>query len=394
MSTVSRASALGYGQESIARAVYEQLCRLHYGGTHSAQADTTIRLAAKLAELTPGNLTSTFFVGSGTEANEAAFKLARAYHRARASKPRAFKIMSRWQGYHGAAGGPAAASDWLGMRTPSEPGVPGFYQVPAPTCFRCPFGLEFPSCDVLCADFLAREIERQDPELVAAFIFEPVMQADGVQIPPPGYLRRVKDICERYEVLFIADEIVTGFGRVGEWFALDHWKLEPDIMTMAKALTAGYIPLGAAITTEAIRDSIPSFPDIHTYGGHPAAAVAALSAISIYEEQNLIARSRELGEHLLESLRRLDQLDVVGEVRGLGMWAAIDFVSDADTRRPLPLDVLQAIKRRAEQLGVLVGHNGTSLEVAPPYVISVEELDEGLRRLEQAIVEVTSSPVS
>jgi adenosylmethionine-8-amino-7-oxononanoate aminotransferase len=388
MSTVSRASSLGYGEERIASAVYEQLQRLHYGGTAHSQADVTIELAERIAELAPGSLKATVFVGSGSEANEAAFKLARFYHQAKGQKPRAYKVISRWNDYHGAAGGATAASDWLGVRRPVEPGVPGFSHIPSPNSYRCPFGIDPADYGVMCADYLEQQIIHEGPELVSAFILEPIAQADGVMLPPPGYLQRVREICTRYDVIFIADEVITGFGRTGEWFSVDHWDIEPDIMTMAKALTAGYVPLGATIASAEIQDAIDSYPDIHTYGGHPAAAAAALTAISIYESEGLLQRAAEEGAHALETLRELEDLDAVGQVRGLGLWAAVDFTSDPETREPLPPEKLKAIVARTRELGVLVSNNGTAIEIAPPLVISREDLDEGLARFSQAIREV------
>jgi adenosylmethionine-8-amino-7-oxononanoate aminotransferase len=392
MSTVSRASSLGYGEERIARAVYDQLRRLHYGGTAHSQADVTIELAERIAALAPGDLTASVFVGSGSEANEAAFKLARFYHHARGTKPRAYKVIARWNDYHGAAGGATAASDWLGVRRPVEPGVPGFSRIPSPISYRCPFGYDHDGCSgecgLRCADYLEQQILHEGPELVSAFILEPIAQADGVQIPPPGYLQRVKEICERYDVVFIADEVITGFGRTGEWFSVNHWDVEPDIMTMAKALTAGYIPLGATIASKAIRDALHGYPDIHTYGGHPAAAVAALTAIEIYESEGLPARAAREGAHVLETLRELEHLDAVGEVRGLGLWAAVDFTADPTTREPLPAQTLKAIVSRTRELGVLVSNNGAAIEVAPPLIISREDLDEGLGRFAQAVREI------
>jgi adenosylmethionine-8-amino-7-oxononanoate aminotransferase len=379
MSTVSRASALGYGQERIARAVYEQLTRLHYGGTAHSQADVTIELAQRIAELAPGDLTASVFVGSGSEANEVAFKLAQFYHHARGDKPRAFKVISRWNDYHGASGSAMAASDWLGVRRPLEPGVPGFSRIPSPTTSPNPFGLDGEAWGIACADYLEQQIIHEGPELVSSFILEPIAQADGVQIPPPGYLRRVKEICERYDVVFIADEVITGFGRTGRWFSVDHWDIEPDIMTMAKALTAGYVPLGATIASARIRDAVPAFHDIHTYGGHPAAAVAALTAISIYEEEGLVARAATEGAHLLETLRGLEDLEAVAGVRGLGLWAAVELT--------LPHAEMQAIVRRTRELGVLVSQNGRAIEVAPPLVIERDDLDEGVGRLVQAVRE-------
>jgi putrescine aminotransferase len=388
-SSWTRASSLGYGNEEIARAVYEQLLQLHYAGTVAHQVDTTIRLAAKLAELAPGRLSTTFFVsGSGSEANEAAFKLARQYQQQR-NKPRAYKIISRWNGYHGAAGGAQAANDWLGTRGPSEPATPpGFSHIPAPTCYRCPFGMEYPSCNMLCADYLEHQIQHESPDLVAAFIAEPVMQANGAQPAPPEYFPRIREICDKYEVMFIADEVITGFGRTGEWFAMNHWNTEPDLMTMAKSMTAGYIPLGAVTTSKDVWDALPGFPHVHTYDGHPAATAASLAAIDIYERDNLIQRSKETGEYLLDALRGLEDLPIIGQVRGLGMWVAVDFTADKATKAPFTDDTVRAIALRARELGVIVGPNGTAIEMAPALNISRQDLDTAIELLERAIRDV------
>ena len=255
MSSSTRASALGYGDQRMASAINSQLLTLHYAGTGSIAALPTVKLAERLAGLAPDDLTTTVFTGSGSEANEAAIKLAKLYQQER-GKPRAFKVISRWYDYHGSIGGAQEASDWLGVRGPSEPGLPGFSRIPAPTCRQCPFSLEFPSCNLRCADFLADHIEHEGSDLVSAFLIEPIPQANGIQIPPPGYLQRVFEICRRYEVLFIADEVITGFGRTGEWFGVQHWDIEPDIMTVAKAITAGYLPLAATIFGADMRDAL------------------------------------------------------------------------------------------------------------------------------------------
>jgi putrescine---pyruvate transaminase len=389
-SSWTRASSLGYGNEEIARAVYDQLVELHYAGTVAHQVDTTIELAAKLSDLAPGRLATTFFVsGSGSEANEAAFKLARQYHHVRGTKPRAYKIISRWNGYHGAAGGAQAANDWLGTRSPSEPAVPpGFSHIPAPTCYRCPFGMEYPSCNMLCADYLEHQIQHEDPDLVAAFIAEPVMQANGAQPAPPEYFPRIREICSKYEVLFIADEVITGFGRTGEWFAMNHWEVEPDLMTMAKSMTAGYIPLGGVMARKDIWEELPGFPHVHTYNGHPAATAASLAAINIYERENLIDRAKEMGAYLLESLKRLETLPIVGQVRGLGMWVAVDFTSDKTTKAAFTDDTVRAIALRARELGLIVGPNGTAIEMAPALNIARSQLDDAVSILERAIHDV------
>ena len=333
-SGITRASSLGYGNTEIADAVHAQLRKLHYAGTAEYQADVVFELAEKLAELTPGDLGPCYFTESGTASNEAAFKLARFYQQA-TGKPRAYKVISRWNAYHGAIGTPMAVSDWLGVRLPGEPNTPGVSFVPGPTCYRSGSGVGEPPLTTQYLDALEQQIIHEGPELVSAVIAEPVMQANGVQVPPAEYFPGVREICDRHEVIFIADEVITGFGRTGKWFAIEHWGVQPDMITMAKALTAGYMPAGAAIVREEIWDALAVFPDVHTFGGHAAAAVAALTAIGIYEREGLIERAREVGEQMLALMRPLEEHEVVGEVRGLGMWAAVDFTSDPETRAPL-----------------------------------------------------------
>ncbi len=294
-------------------------------------------------------------------------------------------MISRWNAYHGAIGTPQAASDWLGVRLPADPGVPGVSFVPGPTCYRAPSGVGEPPLTSYYIDLLEQQILHEGPELVAAIIAEPVMQANGVQVPPADYFPAVREICSRYGVLFIADEVITGFGRTGKWFAIEHWGVEPDMITMAKALTAGYMPLGAAIVREDIWGALPAFPDVHTFGGHAAAGVAALTAIEIYEREGLVERAREVGEQMLGLLRGLEQHDVVGEVRGLGMWAAVDFTIDPETRAPLDPDQVHAIVVRARELGLIVTQNGAAIEFAPRLDVPLEELEEGVDILDHVV---------
>jgi putrescine---pyruvate transaminase len=385
MSTPTRAQALGYDRTEIAAAMYRQLERLPYAGTAWQAADVTIELAAKLAEMAPGHLVATAFSGSGSEANESAFKIARSHHHAGAAKPRAYKVISRWGAYHGSTGTALACSDLLDVRHAGEPGVPGVSHIPAPTCYRCPFGLEYPSCGVKCADYLEQEIQHQGPELVSAFIAEPVMQANGVQVPPAEYLPRVQEICHQYGVLFVVDEVITGFGRTGAWFASQHWDLEPDVMTLAKAITAGYAPLGATVISTELRESLARLADVHTFGGHATSCAAALEAIRIYDQEQLPERARTLGSELLERLKELERFDIVGQVRGIGMWLAVDFTADPATRAPLDKDALVSIMTNARKRGVITSRNGTAIEMAPPLTIDRDEALEGIARFEQAV---------
>jgi len=388
MSTHTRANSLGYANEEIAKAIYDQLLRLHYAGTTANIAPPTIQLATKIASLAPGRLERVYFVNDGSEAVESALKIAKQYHQNRGNKPRAYKIISRWNAYHGATMGALGATDWLGTRHIAEPGVPGYSHIPAPMCYRCPFKLEYPDCNMLCVQYLELQIQHEGPDFVAAFIAEPIMQANGVQIPPPEYFPMVRDICKKYEVLFIGDEIITGFGRTGEWFALNHWDVEPDIMTVAKAMTAGYFPMGAAITTDEIAKTLPAFMHVQTYNGHPAGAAAALANIGLYERDGLIQRGKELGKYALDQLKSLEEHPIIGEVRGLGMWMAVDFTADKQTRAAFTDDTVRAIAERARVLGLLVGAIGTAIEIAPSLNCKKEELDEMVRVLGQAIREV------
>ena len=384
-SGITRASALGHGNAAMVSAVSEQVAKLHYGGQVDFQADVVFELAAKLAALTPDALGATYFTTGGTTANEAAFKLARLYQRESGAKPRAYKIISRWNGYHGAVGTPMAASDWLGVRPPAEPGTPGVSLVAGPTCYRSPLRAGGPPGAQLYLSLLEQQIVHEGPELVAAFIAEPIMQADGVQIPPPEYLPGVREICSRYEVLLIADEVITGFGRTGGWFAVNHWDVQPDMITMAKALTAGYMPLGAVTARDDIWAALPAFPDVNTFGGHPVAAAAALAAIGVYEREGLVERARDSGKELLTMLSSLERHDVVGEVRGLGLWAAIDFTSDPASRAPLDWQSVRDFVLQARADGVIVGQNGSAIELAPRLDAPLAEMQHGVDVLDRAI---------
>ncbi len=385
MSSLTRASTLGYSRAEVIAAMTEQLGRLPYAGTAGQAADTSVRLAAELARRTPGDLTAAAFSGSGTEANDTAFKIARAYHQAN-GKPRAYKVISRWNAYHGSIGGPLSASDLLDVRPPAAPAtVPGTSHIPAPTNYRTPLGLDPDAQGEICADYLEQEIIHQGPELVSAFIAEPIMQANGVQAPPPGYLRRCQEICREYGVLFIVDEVITGFCRTGAWFAAEHWDLEPDMLTLAKGITAGYAPLGATMISAEIRDSLKRLADVHTFGGHATAAAASLEAIRIYEDEELAERSRDLGARLLEHMKGFEELGSVGEVRGQGLWIAVDFTADKATKEPLDKETLGRIVIETRKRGVIVSRNGTAIELAPPLTIDESEALDAIGKFREAV---------
>jgi adenosylmethionine-8-amino-7-oxononanoate aminotransferase len=391
MSSHTRANALGYGCEEIARAIYDQLVRVHYVGTADNFVEPAVRLAARLAKLAPGRLSHVMYVSGGSEAVEAALKLAKQYQIAR-GKPRAHRIISRWNAYHGSTMGALSVTDWLGTRHISEPGVPGTTLIPGPTCYRNPFGMAYEAYGEFCAAYLEQQILHEGPEMVAAFIAEPVMQANGVQIPPPGYFQRVREICDRYGVLLIIDEVITGFGRTGAWFASEHFGIEPDIMTIAKAMTAGYSPMGAMIARKEIVEAIPIFRHVHTFSGHGGGAAAALATISIYERDSIVERARENGRYFLEQLRAaLGRSPIVGDVRGIGMWVAIDMTSDRKTKAPFADDTVKAVVRKMKSLGVLSCSIGTAFEMAPPLIAEREHLDRAVEVAAQAVSDVAKA---
>lgn len=392
MGSHTRANSLGYGNREIAQAVYDQMVDVHYVGTTSHFAEPTVRLAATLSRLTPGRLSHSAFTSGGSESVETALKLAKQYQRESGNKPRAYKTISRWNAYHGSSMGALSVTDWLSVREIFEPRVPGHSFIPNPTRYRNPFGMGDEEYAELCATYLEREIELQGPDQVSAFIGEPVMQANGVQAPPRSYWQRIREICDKYGVLLIIDEVITGFGRTGSWFASEHFDLQADILTMAKALSAGYAPLGAVITREEIAAAIPLFRHVHTFAGHASAAAAANAAIAIKERDGLIPVARDNGAYFGEQLKQaLEGHPIVGQVRGIGMWWCVDFTADKASRAPFTDDTVAAIVLRMHELGIIACTIGTALEMSPPLIASREQLDRAVSVCAQAVHEVSKT---
>jgi putrescine aminotransferase len=258
--------------------------------------------------------------------------------------------------------------------------------------YRNPFGMEEEAYADLCADYLERQIQHEGPEYVSAVIAEPIMQANGVQIPPARYWQRLRDICDRYDVLLICDEVITGFGRTGKWFAIEHFGIEPDIMTMAKALTAGYVPMGAVITRPEIADAMPVFRHVHTFSGHAAAAAAANAAIGIVTRDGLVEAAAAKGAKFLATLKSaLAGIDAVGDVRGLGHWLAVDFTSDPATKAPPPDGFPAEVVRRMAEIGMIACPTGTSIELAPPLIATEAQLDRAAEVAARAVKEAAKA---
>lgn len=390
MSGNTRPNAIGYGREEVARAMYEQAKKMHYFSPAFFITSPAVELAKKLASLYPGGLTTTCFVCDGSEAVEAAFKIAKQYHHF-ANKQKRFKIISRQSAYHGMTMGALSALGFLNpMRNIMAPLVPGHAFLIPPYCYRCPLNLTYPACDLACAGALDSLIQFEGPDLVAAFIAETVMQGVGALPPPEGYFDRVRKICDKYGVLLIIDEVIVGFGRTGKMFAAEHYNIRPDILTMAKQLTAGYAPLGAASTTRKIAEAIPTFLHLHTYGNHPVCCAAALATIEVIEGEHLVANAAEMGKYFLEGLKELQKHSIVGEARGLGLWCAIEIVKDKEKRIPfLPEENITLQLTLAGRLhGAIFRGMGNALEFAPPLTINRKEIEGGLKAIDQALYDV------
>ncbi|MCG6930417.1 MAG: aminotransferase class III-fold pyridoxal phosphate-dependent enzyme [Desulfofustis sp.] len=377
----------GYGRTELARAGYDQMCEMAYFTPMGFANVPAMKLADKLADITPPGIDRFIFECDGSEAVETAMKLAKHYHYYRGDKGR-FKVVSRRGAYHGVNGiGVRALGIVMPMRQLMEPLAPGAAFIESPYCYRCRHNLSYPACDLACARELERVIEFEGPEQISIFIGEPIQQGFGAYRPPPEYWPVIREICDRYSILLVIDEVICGFGRTGRMFATEHFDLRPDLMTMAKGLTSGYLPLGAVGCTDAVVEPVELLNHLHTYGNHPVSCAVALKNLEILENEELIENSATMGRYFLDGLNTLGHHPSVGEVRGTGLWLAIDFTVDKKSRTPFPLQNLMSIIARAKRKGILVKTMGMALEFAPPLTISTEDIDEVIPILDACIHE-------
>jgi len=384
---VTRPVHVGYGREEMAQAAYDQICQLPYFTPMLFSNMPAMNLAELLAQVVPGEINKFFFVCDGSEAVESAIKLAKHYHHYRGDKKR-YKVISRRGAYHGVTGGALSVlGTILPMRQIMDPVMPGTVFVESPYCYRCPLHLTYPNCDLACARDVERIIEFEDPEQMSAFIGEPIQQGFGALAPPQEYWRIVRDICDRYGILLIIDEVICGFGRTGKWFGFEHFDIQPDIITMAKGISSGYVPLGGVGCTDEVIEPVDTFQHLHTYGNHPVSCAVALKNIEIMQRENLIGNSSEMGVYFLEGLRTLESHPTVGEARGTGLWTALDMTADKKKRAPFPLSRMLDIVNRAKKKGLIIKTMGPALEFAPPLIIRRGEIDEAVKILDECITE-------
>ncbi len=383
----------GHHRPEIKAAVLEQMDELEFFPNY---VDTftvpLVRLAKKLAQLMPGDLDVSFFVNSGSEANETALKMARQYH-LQNGKPRKYKVIARRHSYSGTTLGGVSATGIPWFREYFEPLLPGCIFAPPARCCDCELHLTHPGCELACLKAIEELIRWEGPESISAIIMDPIPGSNiGYPLPPDGYLKGIRELCDEHDILLIFDEVQTGFGKTGKWFACEHWDVVPDIMTIGKGFTGGYIPLGAAVVTNKVADSFrhESGNELRsgsTYGGHTVACAATLANIGIIESEQLVEKAARDGEYLRSELEKLYQYPIVGDIRGIGMLWAIELMADRQSKQKLdpPASVGNFIRQWCWDNGMILRNNGDILVIAPALVMSRQEIDFMLETIGNAI---------
>jgi taurine--2-oxoglutarate transaminase len=379
--------SIGHQHPRVVAAIKEQAERLCTIGPPMA-TEPRSTLARLLAEVTPGDLQMSFFTNGGAEANENAIKLARWY-------TGRHKIVARYRSYHGATAG-AITLTGDPRRWPAEPGIPGVVRMLDPYTYRCPAGHPDPCPVCTGAPHLEEILQYEGAHTVAAVILETVVGTNGVIVPPDGYLQAIREVCDRHGILLITDEVMAGFGRTGKWFGVENWDVVPDILTVAKGINSGYVPLGAMIVSKPIADWLRDkyFAGGLTYSGHPLACAAAVASIEAFKEEGIVENSAEMGGAFAEELRGLQERHPsIGEVRGLGCFWGIELVKSRETREPLvPFNAtgeafapVARVSKAALERGLYLMTHWNVIMVCPPLTITREEIDEGIGILDEAL---------
>jgi putrescine---pyruvate transaminase len=385
----------GHGRRELADAAAEQMARLAFNNSYTGFANPpSILLARRLVELAPGDLSAVFFTSGGGESNESAFKMARFYHHVR-GRPEKFKIIARHDAYHGVTTSAMAATGMPVYWENFGPRPPGFFHALAPNPYRLGDG-DPEACAQQALDSIEEIIEREGVDSVAAVIAEPVQGAGGVIIPPPSYLVGLRELCDRHDILFIADEVITGFGRTGRWFGLEHLGIQPDILSFAKGVTSGYIQLGGIIVSQRIIDTIAALPvatkwmHAYTYSAHATACAVGLANLDLIEREGLVENAARRGEQLAAAMRGIGQLPLAGDARSFGLLGRVELVADNATKESFPLSdgvgnrVVAALRAR----GVITRNRNDVICLAPPLCITAEELDWLMTQVRDSIEQV------
>jgi taurine--2-oxoglutarate transaminase len=379
--------SIGHQHPKVVAAIVEQAQKLTTIGPPMAH-ETRSELARLIAEVTPGDLTMSFFTNGGAEANENAIKLARWY-------TGRHKVIARYRSYHGATGG-AITLTGDPRRWPAEPGIPGVVRMLDPYTYRCPAGHPDPCPICTGGPHLEEILQYEGPQTVAAVILETVTGTNGIIVPPDGYLQSIREVCDRHGILLIADEVMAGFGRTGKWFGVENWDVVPDILSVAKGINSGYIPLGAMVVRKPIADWVRDkyFAGGLTYSGHPLACASAVASIEAFKEEGIVENAAEMGGVFAEQLRALQERHPsIGEVRGLGCFWGLELVKNRETREPLvPFNAtgeafapVARVYKAALDRGLYLMTHWNVVMVCPPLTITRDELEEGIAILDEVL---------
>ena len=395
---------IGHGVEEVADAMAEQAKKVAFAHRTCFRSQPLIDLAERIADIAPPGLNKVWLCSSGSEANEGALKLARQYYLGK-GKAEKYKFVARWRSYHGATIGALSMTERVSLRREFAPLLLGFPTIATPYCYRCPFEKSYPDCGVACADDLERTILLSGPETISGFIAEPIVGSSLAGLAPPlEYYPRIREICDKYDVLFVVDEVMSGFGRTGANFAIDHWGVVPDIITFDKGVSGGYSPLGGMIVADKIIDVLVEkhggkFHHGHTYVHNPLSAAVGVAVLDIVKEKGLVQRSKEMGSYLLAKLEGLyEKHPTMGEIRGKGLMVGVEFVKDRATKEPFPSEVGfgDRLMETARDKGVLLftgrgfidGIVGDQLLLCPPLIISQDEIGEIIATLDESLAEL------
>jgi taurine--2-oxoglutarate transaminase len=379
--------SIGHQHPKLVAAIKEQAEKLCTIGPPMA-TEPRSTLARLIAQVTPGDISMTFFTSGGAEANENAIKLARWYTGRQ-------KIVARYRSYHGATAG-AVTLTGDPRRWPAEPSIPGVVRMLDPYTYRCPAGHPDPCPVCTGAPHLEEILQYEGPHTVAAVILEPVTGTNGIIVPPDGYMQAIREVCNRHGILLIADEVMAGFGRTGAWFAVDHWGVVPDIVTMAKGINSGYVPLGAMAIREPIAEWVRDkyFAGGLTYSGHPLACAVGVASIEAFREEGIVEHAAEMGDAFRDALHGLaERHPSIGDVRGLGCFWGLELVRDRETREPLvPFNAtgeaaqpVARVAKAALERGLYLMTHWNVVMICPPLTITREELAEGIAILDDVL---------
>lgn len=380
---------IGHGNRHVIEAIRQQQERISFAGPLHAVSDIAVRYAKRLTEITPPGMTSVKLMTGGSEATESALKFARQYH-LNTGNPTKYKVISNYTGYHGATMGALSASGlpWP-RKTPFAPFLSGFIQIPPPNCFRPPYGLEPEVYARVCGEILENTIEQEGPDTVSAFIVEPISNTSGIIVPPASYLPAIRETCTKYNVLLIFDEVITGMGRTGQWFAAQTFGVTPDILCCGKGMASGYAPLSAMVARDELyfggfwddEARNPGFSHGHTFGANPISAAAGLAVIDVIQRDQLIEQGRNVGQHIRDRVAtEVEKLGILGEVRGVGALSCVEFVQDIRTKEPFPADRRfgKHVEHRMRRAGLLLRCDPDWIAFAPPLTMTIAQADEML----------------